>query len=279
MQIRQDGNQARVPLEDIAVLLIDHAQVSLTAQLLSACADRQIAVITVGQTHHPNGVLLPFHPHSRALKVMQAQLSLTQSRRKRLWQGIVRAKIANQSVVLSRRGAVDASRDLQKMVAHVQPGDVGNMEGKAAQKYFRSLFESRFTRQQARFYNGVLDYGYAVVRAAIARSLVAYGFLPAFGLFHHNEQNAFNLADDLIEAYRPLVDWHVITHFPSEPESAISPADKAVMVSLLHQDIRLSSHESGGRCTLLAAVETTVQTLSSIVVRETGSLAMPVLGE
>lgn len=100
MQVDQNGDTLRVPLEDISVLVIDQPQVSLTAQLLSAFASQQIAVITVGPDHHPNGVLLPHLPHSRALKVMRAQLNMSQPRRKRLWQHIVQRKIRNQAAVL-----------------------------------------------------------------------------------------------------------------------------------------------------------------------------------
>ena len=279
LKIAQEGGQAQVPLEDIAVLIIDHAQVSLTSQLLSACADAQIAVVTVGETHHPNGVLLAFHPHTRALKVMRSQLALTQPQRKRLWQRIVQAKIANQAAVLAWQGNQSEARQLQQMAANVSSGDTGNLEGKAAQRYFRACFENRFTRQQDRFYNAALNYGYAVVRSAIARSLVSYGFLPAFGLFHHNEQNPFNLADDLIEAYRPYVDLHILHTFPRETEHSLQPEDKGNIVFVLHQDVSLNQHLSSGKCTLLAAVDTTVRTLSGIAVNKaaTETLALPVL--
>lgn len=278
-KLPRKGGQAQVPLEDIAVLIIDHAQVSLTSQLLSACADAQIAVITVGETHHPNGVLLAFHPHTRALKVMRSQLALTQPQRKRLWQRIVQTKIANQAAVLAWQGNQSEARQLQQMAANVSSDDTGNLEGKAAQRYFRACFESRFTRQQDRFYNAALNYGYAVVRSAIARSLVSYGFLPAFGLFHHNEQNPFNLADDLIEAYRPYVDLHILHTFPREAEHSLQPEDKGNIVFVLHQDVSLNQHLSAGKCTLLAAVDTTVRTLSGIAVNKaaTETLALPVL--
>lgn len=279
LQIAQEAGQAQVPLEDIAVLVIDHAQVNLTAQLLSACADAQIAVITVGETHHPNGVLLAFHPHTRALKVMRAQLALTQPQRKRLWQRIVQTKIANQAAVLAWQDNLNESRQLQRMAENVSSGDTGNMEGKAAQRYFRACFENSFTRQQERFYNAALNYGYAIVRSAIARSLVSYGFLPAFGLFHRSEQNSFNLADDLIEAYRPYVDRHILHTFPKEAERALQPEDKGKIVSILHQDMQLNQHLSAGKCTLLAAVDTTVRTLSGIAVNKAAieTLALPVL--
>lgn len=259
LRVQQEGNTAHVPLEDISILLIEHTQVTLTSALLSALADAQIAVLTVGADHHPNGVLLPYLPHSRALKIMRAQLDTSLPTQKRLWQAIVQQKIRNQSAVLAQH--TDADRDRRALLAmadDVRSGDPDNLEGQAAQRYFRALWGDDFTRNQPRFVNAALNYGYAVVRAAIARSLVAYGFLPAFGIHHRSEQNAFNLADDLIESYRPLVDTHVLKSWPLEPQRELSPKDKQQLVALLHRDITTTMTKQ----TLLAAVEATVVSLS-----------------
>lgn len=266
--VEQNGNSARVMLEDISVLVLDHPQISLTAPLLSACAEAQIAVLTVNAAHLPNGVLLPYHPHSRALKVMTAQLALAQPDRKRLWQRIVQFKIRNQAAVLIRANQADDARHLQQLAHDVRSGDPDNHEAQAAQIYFRGIFNPQFHRGQSRFHNAALNYGYAVVRAAIARTLTGYGFLPAFGLFHHSEQNAFNLADDLIEPYRPLIDAGVMKLYPQEPDRDLEPADKGKLVALLHEDVALTSHSAeDGRCTVLAAIETTVSSLSGIVLQ------------
>jgi len=270
LAIAQNGTDARVMLEDISVLVLDHAQISLTAPLLAACAEAQIAVLTVNACHLPNGVLIPYLPHSRALKVMTAQLNMSRPERKRLWQRVVRFKVANQAAVVERTANTEANaRRLRQLARSVRSGDPDNHESQAAQIYFRALFSEQFNRNQQRFHNAALNYGYAVVRAAIARTLTAYGFLTAFGLFHHNEQNAFNLADDLMEPYRPLVDAAVLAHYPEEPERDLEPVDKGRLVGLLHKNVRLSSHtqdgDNGGFCTLLAAFEATVSGLSAIV--------------
>lgn len=281
LTIVQGHDKARVMLEDLSVLILDHPQISLTAPLLSACADAQVVVLCVNAAHLPNGVLLPFLPHSRALKVMTAQLALKQPTRKQLWQRIIRSKISNQADLLMRFNHASTAELLQQLAASTHSGDPDNHESQAAAHYFRCLFGAGFSRRQARFYNAALDYGYAVIRAALARTLVAYGFLPAFGLFHCNEQNAFNLADDLIEPYRPLLDNWVLHHYPEEPERDLHPKDKACLVSFLHHDITLSHHASGGRCTLLTALDTSVGSLSSIVLlgKGIGQLAVPQLTE
>lgn len=277
--IRQGEQSVPVPLEDIAALVLDHPQISLTGQLLSACAEARIQILSVGANHHPNGVFLPFLPHSRPLKLMKAQLALAQPTRKRLWQRLVQYKIRNQAEVLRRQDHEDTARYLDTLATEVRSGDPDNHEAQAAQAYFRRLYGASFTRSQPCLHNAALNYGYAVIRAALARSLVCHGFLPAFGLFHHNEQNAFNLADDLIEAYRAFVDAHVQARYPADAQDELGRDDKAALVALLHRDIVLSSHTSeDSACTLLAAIENTVEGLGRIILgKKDEELSLPCL--
>ncbi len=280
MQIRLDENSAQIPLEDMAVLLIDSPQVTLSAQLLSACAEAQIAVISVGSSHHPNGVFLPFLSHSRTLKVMRAQLALGTTTKKQLHKTLIKRKVLNQLEVLKQTRRLEFTERLARLAGSIRSGDPDNVEGQAAHVYFRALFASGFSRGQGRFYNAALNYGYAVLRAAIARSLTCYGFLPAFGLFHCNEQNSFNLADDLIEPYRPIIDRWVCTHYSLEPDHELEREDKAHLVSLLHEDVVLTSHRAGdGACTVLAGVDATVMSLARVVLglADAKMLVMPCL--
>ncbi len=263
LKVKQEDGTVTVPLEDIAALVIEHAQISLTSQLLSACADRQIAVITVDETHHPNGVLLAHLPHSRAGKVIRAQLAMRAPQRKRLWQAIIKQKISNQSAVLHHHGHLKQANHLLALSKTVRSGDSNNNEAHAAQYYFPALFGRGFSRKHERFHNAALNYGYAIIRAAIARSLVAYGFLTALGLHHRSEQNAFNLADDLIEPFRPLLDHYLLHHFIETKADHLLPSHKARLVNVLHEDITLGN-ESGEqqRSTLLAAIDSVVVSLS-----------------
>lgn len=274
-----DGEQGtvRVPLEDVSVLVIDQPQVNLTAQLLSACADQQIAVVTVGANHHPNGVLLPHLPHSRALKVMRAQLALSLPRRKQLWRSIIQRKIRNQADVLERCDHPSACRRLRALAQGVRSGDAGHAESQAAQVYFRALFPRGFTRGQDRLHNAALNYGYSIIRSALARNLVIYGFLTAFGLHHDSEQNAFNLADDLLEPFRPILDAYVLRQFPIEAaERDLTREDKAALVNVMHEDVTL--HQTDGEmvlCAMLAAAEATVVSLSQRIGDDGLLLALP----
>ncbi len=280
LRVEQDTGTVRIPLEDISALIIDQPQVSLSAQLLSACASAQITVITVDDTHTPNGVLLPYLPHSRALQVMRKQLALSLPRRKRLWQGIVQRKILNQAHVMQRMG-LQRSELLRHMAQQVKSGDSENHEAQAAQIYFRELFGQGFTRAQENIHNAALNYAYSIIRSLLARNLVAHGFLPAFGLHHASEQNAFNLADDLIEPFRPIADAYVLAHLPPSTErQTLERTDKAHLVNLLHQDVAM--HKADGtleHATLLFAAEACAVSLVQRLEDDRHQLTLPGLAD
>jgi CRISPR-associated protein Cas1 len=273
--IDQEAGQAKVSLEDIACLLLDSPQLTLTSALLSALAEAQVALISVDERHTPNGIFHAFHPHSRAVKVMRQQLAMTEPTKKRLWAQLITQKLRNQAAVLERFQQSSTAQQLMRMASKVRSGDPDNLEAQAAMLYFPALFYPRFTRQQSRFYNAALNYAYAVLRAAIARSLVGYGFLPAFGLHHASEQNAFNLADDLIEPFRPVVDAWIFQHYPEEPDRDLLPADKGGLVNLLHQDCpRLQGDEYLGKSTILSLIEACVVSLSQALYQPKQTLVL-----
>jgi CRISPR-associated protein Cas1 len=249
---------ARVPFEDIAVIVLNHREITLTHPVLSACGEYGIGMFSTGDNHQPNGVFTPFLSHSRATRMLRLQLDIDRPSTKRAWAEIVKAKIANQAACLRLAGKGDADR-LDSYARRVRSGDTGRMEAQAAAFYFPQLFGLSFDRSQQRWINAALDYGYAVLRGAIARGLVAHGLLPSIGLFHASEQNAFNLADDLIEPFRPLVDLHVVKNLrPGQLESQeLSPSDKVGLVALLNADVGMPR----GEMTVLAAVEHATEAL------------------
>jgi len=249
---------AFVPFEDIAVILLNHREIILTHPVLAACGEYGISLFATGDTHQPSGVFLPFLPHSRTTRWMRLQLDLPRPVAKQTWAAIVRRKIANQALALHLAGR-DGWDRLESYAARVRSGDSGNMEGQAAAFYFPQVFGKGFRRAKDGFINAALDYGYAVLRGAIARGLVAHGMLPAFGIFHASEQNAFNLADDLIEPFRPLVDLHVINMMPSS-EDELHTQDKVALVGLLNVDIGMPR----GKMSVLSAIEQTVESLARI---------------
>ena len=257
LAIEQDQT-AFVPFEDIAVIVLNHREITLTHPVLLACGEYGISLFATGDTHHPSGVFLPFLSHSRATRWMRLQLDLPRPVAKQTWAGIVRRKIANQAAVLRMAGREGMDR-LDSYARRVRSGDVGNLEGQAAFFYFTHLFGKDFRRDQARFINAALDYGYAVLRGTIARGLVAHGLLPALGLFHASEQNAFNLADDVIEPFRPLVDLFVHKKMPWADDE-LHPEDKVALVGLLNVDVAMPR----GTMSVLAAIEQMIESIARI---------------
>jgi CRISPR-associated protein Cas1 len=246
---------AFVPFEDIAVIVLNHREITLTHPVLSACAEYGIGLYATGNNHQPAGVFLPFLPHSRTTRMMRLQLNIPKPAAKQAWAGIIRRKIENQATCMKLAG-VDGCDRLDSYVRRVRSGDPDNMEAQAAAFYFARLFGSDFRRANECWSNAALDYGYAVLRGAIARGLVAHGLHPTVGLFHDSEQNAFNLADDLIEPFRPLVDLHVVKH-PATTEGDLMPTDKAALVAILNIDVAMPQ----GRMSVLSAIEYLVESL------------------
>lgn len=249
---------AFVPFEDIAVIVLNHREITLTHPVLSACGEYGISLFATGEAHQPNGVFLPFLTHSRATRWLRLQLDMPRPLAKQAWAVIVRRKIANQAVCLTLAGAEGTDR-LESYARRVRSGDTENLEAQAAAFYFAKLFDKNFQRGQDRWANAALDYGYAVLRGTIARGLVAHGLLPSIGLYHASEQNAFNLADDLIEPFRPLVDLYVAKHRAPD-DTELQPTDKAALVGLLNVDMATPR----GVMSALDAIEHAIESLARI---------------
>lgn len=262
---------AFVPFEDIAVIVLNHREITLTHPVLSACAEYGIGLYATGNNHQPAGVFLPFLSHSRTTRMMRKQLDIAKPLAKQVWASVVRRKIENQAECLRLAGRDGVDR-LESYARRVRSGDSENLEGQAAAFYFPQLFGKDFHRSLERWTNAALDYGYAVLRGAIARGLVAHGLHPTLGLFHDSEQNAFNLADDLIEPFRPLVDLHVARHH-AVTEGDLSPADKTALVALLNIDVGMPQ----GCMSALSAVEYVVESLVRVFEEGANELQLPAL--
>ncbi len=255
----EQEQSARVPFEDIAVIVLNHREITLTHPVLSACADYGIGLYSTGDNHQPNGVFLPFLQHSRATRMQRLQLDLDKPTTKRAWARIVQIKIQNQARCMELASVSGADR-LTSYARRMRSGDGGNLEAQASAYYFPQVFGRSFHRSQSGWVNAALDYGYAVMRGACARALVAHGMLPSLGLFHSSEQNAFNLADDLIEPYRPIVDLHVAQQRLPTQDAELLPADKAALVGLLNVDVVMPR----GQMSVLASIEQAAESLARL---------------
>lgn len=254
--VAQDDGEARVPLEDVAFIVLDAPHATLTSTLISACMEAGVVIVSVDARHTPNGMTLPFHSHHRQAGVAAMQIALGEPFKKRCWQRIAVAKIENQAAHLESAGRDD--RALRAMARLVGSGDPDNVEARAAREYWRALFAD-FTRDDASdLRNKMLNYGYAVARAGVARALVAYGLLPAFGLHHASVTNAFNLADDVLEPFRPFVDALAASRAKDRDKTDdLSLDDRRAMAGVLLANARVGAET----VSLLVATEKAAESL------------------
>ncbi|WP_417889165.1 type II CRISPR-associated endonuclease Cas1 [Xanthomarina gelatinilytica] len=209
-----DTDEKSIPIEDLGYVVLEHPQITITNGLLMKLLQNKTAVITCDKQHLPNGFLQPLVGHSEQTERIRQQLNASVPLKKQLWQQTVTAKVANQAKHLLKQGK--NALKLKRWAQEVRSGDVGNIEAIAAAYYFQNLFDEveGFSRNQKGVApNNLLNYGYAILRAITARALLSSGLLPSVGIFHSNKYNAFCLADDVMEPYRPFVDalvYHIV---------------------------------------------------------------------
>ncbi len=204
-----DSDKKTVPIEDIGIVILDDPQITITNAVLRALVENNTAVLTNDEKHLPLGLLLPLASHSAYTEKLRYQINASLPLKKNLWQQTIKKKIQNQAALLDSIGIT--TKKMAYWVSQVKSGDPDNYEARAAAFYWGIIFEEEFTRgRYGNPPNNILNYGYAILRAVVARSLVASGMLPALGIFHRNKYNAFCLADDIMEPYRPYVDKRVL---------------------------------------------------------------------
>jgi len=196
-----------VPIEDIGLVILDHQQITITQAVMAKLLQNNTALITCDNTHHPVGLQLCLDGHTLQSQKFKAQINASSPLKKQLWQQTVIKKIENQAALLSIERA--ENKYLVNLASRVKSGDSSNNEAKAASYYWKHIFPQFLEFKRERYGpppNNLLNYGYAILRAVVARSLVASGLLPTLGIFHRNQYNAYCLADDVMESYRPYVD-------------------------------------------------------------------------
>lgn len=234
LRIEREGlPPAMVPVEDIGILVLDYTQTAATVPLLAAVAAAGGAVVVCGATHLPESLLLPMAGSALHARSLRGQIATSEPCRKRLWQAIIKAKIAEQARLLIEETGRD--RGLGTMAKRVKSGDTDNLEGQAARTYFPALFGKVFIRDpDIPGINAMLNYAYALLRAAVARAVVGAGLHPALGIHHHNQYDAFALADDLMEPLRPMADAHVVRTLDGrDAPLALDPSLKRMLLQVL----------------------------------------------
>lgn len=225
-----------IPIEDIGVVILEHQQTSVTLPLLNALSANNVAVIFCDGNRMPNAMLQNLDSNRTQSETYRAQMEAGEPLKKGLWRQTVEAKIRNQSALLNKLGK-DGDR-LKPYYQNVKSGDTDNREGAAARIYWAELFGKDFIRSREGYPpNNLLNYGYTILRAAVARSLMGSGLFPAFGIFHRNRYNAFPLADDIMEPYRPYVD-ETVYRLCSEGNVRLTKDVKGELLRILFTDTR-----------------------------------------
>jgi len=260
IEMQDSGETRSVPIEDIGLLILDHQQITITQALLAKLLANNTAVITCDDTHHPTGMLFNLDGHTLQSQKFQAQIEASIPLKKQLWQQTVTRKIENQAALLQHEK--EEYRLLLTYAREVKSGDSDNHEAKAAAYYWKRVFPDFLDFRRERYGpppNNLLNYGYAILRALVARGLTSSGLLPTLGIHHRNQYNAYCLADDIMEPYRPFVDkvvCHIIRGNGKFLE--MTPSMKKTLLEIPAMDVRIDGQKSP----LMNAVQRTTASLT-----------------
>lgn len=260
ISLKDSEEEKQVPIEDIGVLILDHSQITITQPTLSRLLHNNTAVITCDETHHPVGLFLNLDGHTLQSQRFKAQLEASVPLKKQLWQQTVEAKILNQAALLKQERS--ENKLLLNLAKNIKSGDAGNCEAQAATFYWKNIFPEflQFRRfREGEPPNNLLNYGYAVLRAVVARNLVGSGLLPTLGIFHRNQYNAYCLADDIMEPYRSYVDKVVCDIIRMNGKFLdMTMKMKEQLLSIPAMDVMLNNEKSP----LMVAVQKTTASLA-----------------
>jgi len=262
----------RIPLDDIAAVIANAHGLTYSNNLLVALAERGAPFVLCGPNHNTMGMLLPIDGNFQQAKRFDAQLAASKPTQKRLWAEIVRAKLIQQASALEAAGAPPAP--LTALVNRVRSGDPDNIEAQGARRYWVLLFGDSFRRDhEGTGLNGLLNYGYTVYRAAMARAVVAAGLHPTLGLHHCNEGNAMRLVDDLMEPFRPMVDL-LVWQLQRREEDKVTPDTKRVLVRSLYDDMQTDS----GATPAMVCMQRLAVSVAQVYLGERERLDLPLPG-
>jgi CRISPR-associated protein Cas1 len=264
-----------VPIEDIGIVVLEHQQITITHGCIAALLDNNSAIITCNNTHHPTGMMLPIDGHNTQSERFRYQVDASQPLKKQLWQQTTQAKILNQAAVLADRG-IDHENMLY-WAKSVRSGDPDNYEGRAAAYYWKNVFPKKvefFRGREGDPPNNLLNYGYAILRAIVARGLVCSGLIPTLGIHHRNKYNAYCLADDIMEPYRPYVDLIVLKIIDNgENFLELGNSIKAQLLGIATVDVQFEK----SRSPLMVGVQNTTASLARCYEGKMRKITYPIM--
>lgn len=262
----EDGHNL-ITLDSIASIVIETTRATITTYAISKLAEAGVAVLYVDKKYNLNAITLPFHTHSTFSKIVHSQIDISKPLKKQLWQVIVKSKIKNQASVLEYLNKKESSKILYDYARSVKSNDEDNIEAKAAKVYWSELFKnfSRVHKGTDDVRNASLNYCYAIVRSAVARSLTNAGLMPSFGIHHQNYFNSFNLADDIIEPFRAFVDLHVKLTLLKYDDKVLTSQIKQEYVNILNLEY---ADVNDGVSSIRTTIDTTVQSLQKCMLQK-----------
>ncbi|MDD3008526.1 MAG: type II CRISPR-associated endonuclease Cas1 [Arcobacter sp.] len=240
MNVKNEFTNTLVCLDDIDIIIIENQQTTITSALLSNLAQSNISVVFVDDKFNPSAILMGLYKNTRTSKIQKSQININKPRLNRLWQTVIYSKVSNQAGVLN---TIKDDEYLYSLLKRINSGDKNNIEAVSASYYFKELFGKDFSRNNSDDNRNIaLNYGYSILRSSIVRYIIAYGLNPSFGMWHSSELNAFNLADDLIEPFRPIVDRYVLNNVSKN--NPISSTNKQELVALLYSKVRNNQEQN-----------------------------------
>lgn len=269
----KERGEHSIPIEDIGFVVLEHPQITITMPAMQKLNDNNVALVCCDEKHHPSAMLLNLDGHHLQGELFRNQLQASEPLKKQLWKQVIEYKINNQAALLNKLGKPTGA--LPQYLKSVNSGDTSNREGAAAREYWTYLFGDSFIRDRYGAHpNSLLNYGYIVLRAAVARALVGSGLLPTLGIHHHNRYNAFCLADDIMEPYRPYVDSIVYEMWESGTDDMILEKEtKAHLLQLLTEDVQIGKVKRP----LMVALSITTASLARCFNGETKKLTCPLM--
>ena len=235
--IQYNGDSYHINIDEISTLVLDDARCLVSIKMLSELCEKGVNVVLTNDSHKPIGALTTLYNNVRAPKKNKEQVNWNDNLKGHLWTEIVRNKITNQREVLKYLNKTDKLQIIDEYINTIQFGDRTNREGLASRTYFKELFGINFKRFNVDIVNFCLNYAYQILRSKISQEIVALGYQPSFGICHKNEYNTFNLADDFIEVFRPIIDYYVYLILSQSEDEFLTPSLKGKLVNIVNERV------------------------------------------
>lgn len=281
LQVKSGQRERTIPIEDIGFLVLDHAEIFISIPALNLLIENNTSVVVCGKNHLPNGMFLNLNSHHIQQEIFRNQIEASIPLKKQLWQQTIVEKITNQGILLEK--ITGGKNSFEFIASKVLSGDTTNMEGVAASQYWKSFFDSsdneqakhlKFKRERFGDYpNNFLNYGYAILRAATARALSGSGLLNTLGIHHKSKYNAFALADDIMEPFRPVVDEKVFELMQNYQEQELNTLLKSELLQILTRTVYFKTEKSP----LMVALQKTASSLQQCFTGERKKIKYPKL--